>query len=82
MGEQESLSLQANLPIPLYILEHNFTENLRRKHHRQSQTGNEKQTLKKGWWGGGGLCWGDKLTSSVSVNVLQETGPEVVNKSQ
>lgn len=53
MGEQESLSLQANLPIPLYILEHNFTENLRRKHHLQSQTGNEKQTLKKGWWGRG-----------------------------
>ncbi len=51
MGEQESLSLDdkayEQISVPLYILEHHFTENLRRKHHWQSQPGNEKQTWKK-----------------------------------
>lgn len=48
MGEQESLSPdgKAYKQIyinPLYILEHRFTESSRRKHHRQSQPGQEKQ---------------------------------------
>lgn len=52
MGEQESLrsggKAYEQISIPLYLLEHNFTENSRRKHNWQSQPGNEKQATKKG----------------------------------
>lgn len=70
MGEQESLcpdgKVYEQISIPRYILEHNFTENSRRKHHWQSQPGNERQ-------GGGRGC-----ISSVPLNDLQEIGLEVV----
>lgn len=52
MGEQESLrpggKAYEQISIPLYLLEHNFTENSRRKNNWQSQPGNEKQAPKKG----------------------------------